>query len=262
VLRQSWAGLEIIVVDDGSTDNTEQRLQPYRSAIRYVKQPHAGVSAARNTGIRLATGEWIAFLDSDDCWLPHKLNAQMRYLEQHPACRICQTEEIWLRRGKRINPRKYHKKPSGYCFPLLLERCLVSPSAVVVHRDLFGEVGLFDEGLPACEDYDLWLRIGCRDLIGLLEEPLIIKRGGYADQLSASVEALDKYRIRALVKLLRSAILDPVQRQQVLNVLRHKCRVYGAGCQKRGRVEEAAAILALPQVLSEEEQRTGSRTAS
>ncbi|HAA02250.1 MAG TPA: glycosyl transferase, partial [Syntrophobacteraceae bacterium] len=170
--------LEIIVVDDGSEDDTGEQLQPLLSRIRYVRQEHAGVSRARNTGIQLAHGKWLAFLDSDDLWVADKLPRQLRYLASHPELQICQTEEIWMRNGLRWNPKNHHRKPSGRCFEALLERCLVSPSAVVLHRNLLEQVGNFDENLPACEDYDLWLRIGWRHPIGLLPEPLVIKRGG------------------------------------------------------------------------------------
>ncbi len=151
-----------------------------------------------------------------------------------------------MRRGKRWNPKAYHRKPSGYCFADLLERCLVSPSAVMLHRHLLQQVGGFDVSLPACEDYDLWLRIGWRYPIGLMPEPLVIKRGGHADQLSAITPALDRYRIRSLAKLLAEQPLDATQRRQVLEVLRRKCTVYSQGCDKRGRHEEAAAMRALP----------------
>jgi GT2 family glycosyltransferase len=246
VLRQQFAGQEIIVVDDGSDDDTRQQLLPVLSRIHYVRQEHAGVSTARNTGIGLARGEWLAFLDSDDLWQPDKLPRQMEYLAKHPDLRICQTQEIWMRNGLRWNPKNYHQKPSGHCFDALLERCLVSPSAVVLHRSLMEEVGGFDEDLPACEDYDMWLRIGWRHPIGLLPEPLVIKRGGHPDQLSAITPALDLYRIRTLAKLLVQQPLDPHQRRAVLAVLHRKCIIYSQGCVKRGRLLEAAAIRELP----------------
>jgi len=158
---------------------------------------------------------------------------------------LCQTEEIWIRNGKRLNARKNHKKPAGYCFALLLERCLVSPSAVVVNRGVFDSVGIFDESLPACEDYDLWLRIGCQFPIGLVEEPLVVKRGGHPDQLSATVANLDRYRIEAIVKLLRSTPLDPGQRTAAEKMLEKKRRIYSDGCRKRGNVSEAQRVDAL-----------------
>lgn len=247
VFCQDLPGIEIIVVDDGSTDDTRQRLLPMLSRIRYVYQERTGVSGARNTGMRLAHGQWLAFLDSDDLWLPHKLTRQMQYLAAHPELRICQTEETWIRQGSRWNPRRYHRKPSGYCFDELLQRCLVSPSAVILHRSLLEEVGDFDEELPACEDYDLWLRIGWRHPLGLLSEPLVIKRGGHSDQLSATTPALDLYRIRALTKLLVQQPLSADQGHQVLAMLKRKCAIYAQGCARRGRLQEAVVIQTLPE---------------
>ena len=185
--KDSPEHLEIIVVDDGSTDNTGEALAALPGEFGCFRREHSGVSAARNLGISLSRGEWIAFLDSRRSLASRQtLRPDEIFFGSPRNALLCQTEEIWIRNGRRINARKYHEKPAGYCFPLLLERCLVSPSAVVVHRGLFDPVGLFDESLPACEDYDLWLRIGCRFPIGLVEEPLVIKRGGHPDQLSAN----------------------------------------------------------------------------
>ncbi len=234
--------VEIIVVDDGSTYNTVEALEPLSGKIAYIRQEHSGVSKARNLGISRSSGEWLAFLDSDDLWLPGKLRAQMKFFSDHPETFLCQTDEIWIRNGRRFNARKYHKKPSGYCFSLLLERCLVSPSAVVVHRGIFDFTGLFDESLPACEDYDLWLRIGWRFPIGLIEKPFIIKRGGHPDQLSANIANLDKYRIESIVKLIRTAPLSPEQRHAAEKILEQKRRIYSDGCRKRGNIAEAHRV--------------------
>ncbi len=236
---------EIIVADDGSTDDTRQSLAVLPGNVRYIRCEHSGVSAARNLGIAESSGEWIAFLDSDDLWLPGKLCAQMKFFSDHPETLLCQTEEIWIRNGRRLNARKYHKKPAGYCFPLLLERCLVSPSSVVISRRVFDSVGLFDESLPACEDYDLWLRIGCRFPIGLVEKPLVVKRGGHPDQLSATTANLDLYRMEAILKLLRTTPLDPDQRDAAEEMLEKKRRIYSDGCRKRGKVPEAQRVDAL-----------------
>lgn len=251
-LAQQKVESEVIVVDDGSVDDTPSVLAAFGTAIRLVCQPHRGVSSARNTGIRAATGEWIAFLDSDDLWLPRKLRTQLDFLGEQPRFKICQTEETWIRNGRQLNPKSYHQKPKGHCFPKLLERCLISPSAVVIHRELFDEVGFFDESLPACEDYDLWLRIGYRYPIGLVEEPLTIKRGGRPDQLSNTIPALDRFRILALAKLLQREPLSPNQQEQVLEALDRKCRIYSEGCRKRGRQAEAEAFGILPEKLARE----------
>ena len=238
VLGQDFDACELIVVDDGSTDGTPHLLNAYGQQIRTIRQENRGVSAARNAGIRSARGRLIALLDSDDRWLPGKLSAQVDYFDAHPEARVCQTEEIWVRNGMRVNPGKRHRKEEGMIFERSLALCLVSPSAVMMRRSLLDEVGLFDEQLPACEDYDLWLRIAWKYPIGLIDQPLIVKRGGHADQLSRQPE-LDKYRIQALGKLLDQGSLGPHQQAAAVRMLDTKCTIYAQGCHKRGKMEEA-----------------------
>jgi glycosyltransferase involved in cell wall biosynthesis len=238
VLAQDYTDFELIVVDDGSTDNTSEVLARYGDNVRVLFQENKGVSAARNRGIAEASGKLIAFLDSDDLWLPQKLSTQVEFFHQRPDALICQTEEVWVRNGIRVNPKQRHTKPSGMIFEPSLELCLVSPSAVMIRRDLLDTTGNFDETLPACEDYDLWLRISCRCPVYLIETPLIIKRGGHDDQLSKRA-GLDKFRIKAIVNIINTEILSEDQYQAALIVLRNKCRIYAAGCRKRGREEEA-----------------------
>ena len=238
VLAQDYKDLELIVVDDGSTDNTFEILASYGNDIKVLFQENKGVSAARNRGITEASGQLIAFLDSDDFWLPRKLSTQVDFFNQMPDALICQTEEIWVRNGIRVNPKKRHKKPSGMIFEPSLELCLVSPSAVMIRRSLFDRVGEFDITLPACEDYDLWLRISCRFPVHLIDTPLIIKRGGHDDQLS-SMKGLDKFRIKAIVKIIKSNRLSDNQYSAAVKALKEKCEIYSDGCRKRGREEEA-----------------------
>jgi glycosyltransferase involved in cell wall biosynthesis len=238
VLEQDFSDYELIVVDDGSDDNTPAILKAYGKKITVLRQPNKGVSAARNYGIAAASGRLIAFLDSDDLWLPHKLSTQVKFFKDHPDAVINQTQEHWIRDGVRVNPKKKHHKFSGMIFEKSLALCLVSPSAVMIQKSLFGTVGVFDEDLPACEDYDLWLRISCRYPVYLIETALIIKRGGHDDQLSKAA-GLDKYRIQSLVKIIDSDLLTPQQYQAALITLKEKCEVYAGGCRKRGREEEA-----------------------
>ncbi len=253
VIEQDDTGWELIVIDDGSTDDTEERIAPFLSErVKYEKITHSGVSAARNRGIETARGEWIALLDSDDKWLPGKLRAQREFFRNNPEYLICQTEEIWIRNGKRVNPMNKHKKYGGWIFDKCLPLCRVSPSAVMIHKSLFEKVGVFDESLPACEDYDLWLRISARYPIGLIPEALMIKYGGHEDQLSRTEKHLDRYRIRALEKILGSGTLSPEQYAPALKELKKKCEIYGNGCLKRGKEEEGRRVLALPEKCSQE----------
>ena len=239
VLAQDFQDFELIVVDDGSTDNTPHLLAGYAEDLTVLRQKNTGVSAARNRGITLSSGRLIAFLDSDDLWLPEKLSSQVGFFHSSPHARICQTEEIWIRNGVKVNPKKRHQKGSGMIFERSVSLCLVSPSAVMIRRDLFDDVGLFDESLPACEDYDLWLRIGCRYPVHLIDTPLIIKRGGHPDQLSGA-PGLDRFRIQALVTILDSGRLSKTQYTAAAEALVEKCTIYGDGCLKRGRISESS----------------------
>ncbi|MGD8894277.1 MAG: glycosyltransferase [Desulfobacterales bacterium] len=244
VMVQDYRDFELIVVDDGSTDNTPDILDSFRDEIRVLRQENQGVSAARNRGLAAASGRFIAFLDSDDLWLPQKLLRQVEFFNKNPDAQICQTEETWIRKGVRVNPKKRHKKPRGMIFEPSLALCLVSPSAVMIRASLFEKVGGFDETLPACEDYDLWLRISSRYPVYLIDTPLIIKRGGHNDQLSAS-PGLDKFRIASLKKIVTSDLLSRTQYKAAVKTLKEKCKIYAAGCLKRGREDEARYYMSL-----------------
>ena len=249
VLKQTVEDFELIVVDDGSTDETEKALTQYQGRFIYHFQDNQGVSAARNRGIQTARGKWIAFLDDDDLWLPEKIETQIKFFSKTPDAMICQTEEIWIRNGRRVNPRKKHQKFSGNIFAPSLLLCLVSPSAVMIKRELFEQVGCFDETLPACEDYDLWLRISAQFPIFLIDRPLVVKRGGHPDQLSRTTPALDRFRIQALVKILGSGRISSGQYDLAYQELKNKCRIYGQGCLKRGKAKEGNFYLFLPGTL-------------
>lgn len=244
VLAQTYAPREIIVVDDGSTDDTPALLAAYGKKIRVLSQPGKGVSGARNLGIRNSCGEFIALLDSDDQWEPEKLACQTAFFFAHPGAMICQTEEIWIRNGIRVNPRKKHQKPSGMIFEPSLHLCLVSPSAVMMKKTLFDIKGMFNEKFLVCEDYDFWLRVSTDTPIHLIDRPLTIKYGGHDDQLSRT-HSQDRYRIAAILDLVRSGTLTRNQKTAAVSVLREKCKIYGNGCVKRGKTAEAGIYLQL-----------------
>ena len=244
VLAQDYQDYELIVVDDGSTDNTREILDAYERDIIVLRQANKGVSAARNRGIAAAAGQLVAFLDSDDLWLPRKLSRQVDFFKLNPAAVINQTEEIWIRNGIQVNPKDRHRKPTGMIFERSLGLCLVSPSAVMIKKPLFDAVGVFDESLPACEDYDLWLRISSRYPVHLIDTPLIIKRGGHEDQLSKA-PGLDRFRIQSLEKIIESGRLTESQYRAAVSTLKAKCAIYAGGCRKRGREAEAKFYEAL-----------------
>ena len=237
VLGQSYDDYELIVVDDGSTDQTVQAIQQDYPSVNLIVQENRGVSAARNAGIREASGEWIALLDSDDEWLPGKLNSQMNALESHPEYRLCHTEEIWIRDGRRFNPTKKYKKFGGYIYQKCLSHCIISPSSVTMHRQLLQETGGFDESLEVCEDYDLWLRVAAREPVLFLDQPLVEKHGGHDDQLSTRHWGMDRFRVRALQRVLDEELVRGDDEHMTLQTLVGKLGILVEGSRKRGNLD-------------------------
>ena len=237
VLNQS--GFELIVVDDGSTDNTQKLLQKFPDIRTILLPENRGVSYARNRGIEVARGSLICFLDSDDFWEKGKLEAQVKWMQENPECQAVYTDEKWIRNGVRVNPMNKHQKYSGDIFKQCLPLCIVSPSSIMLRKSLLDVVGIFDESMPVCEDYDLWLRIAIRYPFKFLSDKLIVKRGGHEDQLSRKYWGMDRWRVYALEKLLRGGNLNPEQRGWVIEMLIEKSDVLIQGFSKRGKSEEA-----------------------
>ena len=239
VLKQTYRNIELIVIDDGSTDNIKQILENYN--LKYIFQNNQGVSAARNKGINEAKGEFIAFLDSDDIWQKKKIEIQIeRLLEK--KLKISHTDEKWLKNGKHLNPKKKHQKYGGYFFDKSLKLCIISPSSVLIHRSVFDEVGLFDEKMEVCEDYDFWLRStshrkGKVFFVDFVEKKLVIKQGGHSDQLSQKLWGMDKFRVYSIEKLLNENILNKQEKFLCYKEIVRKLEVLVKGFRKHNRAK-------------------------
>ncbi len=243
VMRQTHPCAEIIIIDDGSTDDSKKLIDTikpgYGIALRYYYQANKGPAAARNLGIRKARYPLLAFLDSDDHWYKKKLSLQFKAMEQNPSYSISHTRERWLRRGEHLNQKKIHIPQHGNIFSHCLQLCAVGMSTVMVKRALFETVGFFNESLPCCEDYDFWLRVSARYSFFLLDEALTVKEGGRDDQVSQQYRVgMDSFRIKALVDLLETVALSEEQFLATRDELQRKCSIYGKGCQKHNNIEE------------------------
>jgi glycosyltransferase involved in cell wall biosynthesis len=236
VINQSLKPFEVIIIDDGSNDGTKDWVKENFQDIRYIYQNNQGVSSARNKGIKYAYGDWIAFLDSDDEWLPNKLYEQVKAIGSNPEIKFFHTNEIWIRNGVRVNQMKKHKKYGGYIFEKCLDICRVSPSSVLIQKEVFDNIGIFDESLRVCEDYDLWLRITSKYPVVFLDIPLIYKYGGHADQLSKVNDGIESYRIQSLEKIIKSGFLSDEQKVMAVNALVNKMKIYSKGLEKRKKL--------------------------
>jgi glycosyltransferase involved in cell wall biosynthesis len=228
--------MEIIVADDGSTDHSQNLIEKNYKNVQFVSQQHQGVSAARNRGIKQARGNWIALLDSDDAWKPEKLELQVQALAENIAFKVIHTNETWIRNGKGLSQMKKHRKYGGNIFKHCLPLCVISPSSVMIHQDIFDKVGYFDESLPVCEDYDYWLRMCCQFPVLFLDQALIIKYGGHEDQLSTKYWGMDRFRIQALVNILNTDYLIETDRRVAVEILLKKIDIYLKGARKRNNM--------------------------
>ncbi|MFV2055372.1 MAG: glycosyltransferase family 2 protein [Thiohalomonadales bacterium] len=237
VLAQTLPASQVIVINDGSNDDTANIMRTKYQSIEHIRTTQNGVSAARNRGIAQAQGEWIALLDSDDEWSPQKLQRQIEALREQPSYKVCHSDEIWMRHGVRVNPMHKHRKKGGHIYAHCLPLCAMSPSTVLIHRSVLEQVGVFDHELPACEDYDLWLRICAFYPVLYLHEKLVTRYAGHNDQLSLQYWGMDRFRIKALLKMLNNTQLEADDRQLTLEIFTKKCNILIKGGIKRDNSE-------------------------
>ncbi|OUR96784.1 hypothetical protein A9Q84_10610 [Halobacteriovorax marinus] len=239
ILSQTYKNFDLTIVDDGSTDNTYQVVKKYLELdhVRYVRTDNRGVSAARNMGVSLSSGDYVSFLDSDDLWHADKLELQMNFLKENTHIECVHGEEIWVRNGKRVNKKKVHQKFGGDIFKECLPLCFISPSTVIISRSVFEEINGFDEEFVVCEDYDLWLKISSLYEVGFIETPIMTKFGGHADQLSTKYFAMDYFRVKSLANILEIRELSLTQREQVIENILKKSEILLKGYKKHNNLK-------------------------
>jgi glycosyltransferase involved in cell wall biosynthesis len=248
VLNQSFNNFELLIIDDGSNDSTEELVKSFKDQrIRYFKlDKNYGPSYARNFGIKNSNADFVAFLDSDDFWKKEKLEIQYSEMLKNNDYLLSHTDEIWLRNGKILNPKKIHLKEGGDIFKKSLKLCSISISTVMAKKSLFDIVGFFDESLPACEDYDMWLRVTALFPVLFINKKLTVKHGGHNDQLSKRFVGMDKFRIYSIEKLIKSNLLNKEKLKLAIEELKLKCEIYGKGCIKHNKISEGVYYLELP----------------
>jgi glycosyltransferase involved in cell wall biosynthesis len=237
VFAQTHKPKEVIIIDDGSTDETSQITKLFPEA-KYYYQKNSGVSSARNSGIKKAKYEWIAFLDSDDEWHRDKLQEHLEFHLQNLKLYMSYTDEKWIREGREIKLPKKYRKYGGDIFKECLSHCIIAPSATVIHKNLLDKVGFFDENLEVCEDYDLWLRIAIKNEIGLIDKKLITKYGGDEDQLSMKFWGMDRFRVLALEKLLNNTESKALTSKEITNELIKKYNLLLKGAKKHDKIQD------------------------
>ncbi|MGH7325719.1 MAG: glycosyltransferase [Candidatus Rokuibacteriota bacterium] len=260
VLTQTYRDLEAIVVDDGSTDDTAARLRAVEDPrVRYVPRLHAGVSATRNAGIALATGELLAFLDSDDLWKPDKLAHEVRFLERHPEVQAVFSDlekhdgDLFLPSFMRDSPLFGRRlagvsHPEGIVIPrremylYLLQEVFIKPSALTLHRDAFKRTGGFDESLSSSEDWEFLLRFAKWAQFGYIDRPLAVLRLSTDSLHRIDQPRGDTAMLRLLVRERAALRDDPEARAAVMRGLRERVKTFAWYYDDAGRPLMAARV--------------------
>jgi len=206
VLHQTYQDYEVIVVDDGSTDNTEKVLQKYRDKIRYIKQKNSGVAAARNTGIREAHGEWVAFLDADDLWLPLKLKIQMEFSDRHPDVDFIYGDASSFNSNGVLTKSMFSERQphEGNVIKNLLSENFIPILSVIARKKCFEKAGFFKEGMKYSEDYEMWLRVAKFFKFGYITEVVV----SYREHEKSASQNFEKMHA-AHLDILNAYLKDP-----------------------------------------------------
>lgn len=238
---------ELIVVIDDRPENgmldlkaAEESFSRYgneETQIQILYSNGRGPAAARNVGINSAKHTWLAFLDSDDIWREHKLSKQINYLSQRPHMLACQTLEIWLKNNRELTQSIANQPRCGRFLKDAFRRCLISASTVILHRQCFEILGLFDESFAVCEDFEFWLRYLSYYPMGLVRERLSVKRSGGWEQQSQKFHSQDKVRIEAILKTVQNQILRPDEWESARIACLEKLAILKRGSEKYGRPE-------------------------